>query len=448
MSVQKFIKLEKSVDWSIWIFFVRTRAQTANIWKFINFNFNAKFECLTKSVEPSYIEAAEFDAKTFEIYKTRSLVYTKALAKYEKQKTAFENIIEFIQQIISSTAAIIIHDVNAHSWNFFRVFKTRLISADNARHFEIKIKYHNLRNGSKNQNIKKWLNTWQLIYIEGRELRIEKTLKVRSIRNFIFAVMKKNHAWTITQLAQLRSLMLNETNFLTLVKDYRLYARMINIHKIHVFSHAIFSIDANEKRQTSSIRPNQNISAKGDKTSFKKQNQSFECLCGLFHWYNRCYYLNFKKRSANWSPNVEIQNKVTETLKNEKFKTKIEVFIKRSNDFEKEKRKNKDKNNKSNRTSQGVFGTGNSEIISYELNAENSSAFFVLIQSTVFSFYTYPLHSSWILNNGSDTHVCNRFMARRYRKTRDVLNEKMIADDTSKVIARSGFGQNINPTRP
>ena len=93
--------------------------------------------------------------------------------------------------------------------------------------------------------------------------------------------------------------------------------------------------------------------------------------------------------------------------------------------------KNKNKDNKLNRIFQEVFGAGSSEIISYELNAENSPASFVLIQSAVFSFYTYLLQSSWILNNEFDIHVCNRFMTGRYKKTRDVLNEKMIADDTN-----------------
>ena len=127
--------------------------------------------------------------------------------------------------------------------------------------------------------------------------------------------------------------MLDETNFLILVKDYRQYAKMTYTYKIHTFSHATFLIDANEitganeRQQMTSIRLNNN-------TSFKGQNQLSKYICGFFHWYNYCYYLNPKKRSANWSFNAEIQNKMNEILKDEKFKIKMNANIKRTNDFE------------------------------------------------------------------------------------------------------------------
>ena len=412
MSVQKSIKLEKPADWPTWISFVRTRAQTANIWDLINPD-NAKSECLTEPVEPTYVEGPQWDAQAFEIYKARSLVYTKALAKYEKQRAAFGSIVDFIQQTISSTAAIVIHDVDAHPWNLLRALKARLAPADDARHYELEVKYHNLRNGPGDQDIEKWLDTWQLIYIEGRALRVEKTLGARPIRDFILSVMKKDHAWGTTQLAQLRRLMLDETNFLTLVEDYRQYARMTYTHQTHTFSHAAFATDAagEEEQQTPPTRPNNN-------TSFKGQNQPPECVCGLLHWYNRCYYLNPKKRPANWSPNAEIQNKVNEALKDEKFKAKVNANIKRADDFEKER----NKTNEQKPSHSGAFGVGESVPSSYELDENNPPASFAVVQAAAFS--SYPLQSSWILDNGSDTHICNRTMAGRFRKTRDTLHDE------------------------
>ena len=48
---------------------------------------------------------------------------------------------------------------------------------------------------------------------------------------------------------------------------------------------------------------------------------------------------------------------------------------------------------------------------------------------SVFSTHFYPLHSSWILDNGADTHVCNRTMVHRFRKTRDAPAGGVLAGD-------------------
>ena len=73
------------------------------------------------------------------------MVHNKALAKYEKQRAFFRRIVELIQSTISSSAATVIRDVDAHPRNQLRTLKQRLAPADHARHFEPEVKYYNLR---------------------------------------------------------------------------------------------------------------------------------------------------------------------------------------------------------------------------------------------------------------------------------------------------------------
>lgn len=61
------------------------------------------------------------------------------------------------------------------------------------------------------------------------------------------------------------------------------------------------------------------------------------------------------------------------------------------------------------------------------------------MQFASFSTYKYPLQSSWILDDGSDTHVCNKLMIHRFRKTRDATEEKgLIAGDAGLRIEAYG----------
>ena len=51
-----------------------------------------------------------------------------------------------------------------------------------------------------------------------------------------------------------------------------------------------------------------------------------------------------------------------------------------------------------------------------------------LIIVIFFSAFSTPyfLQSSWILDNGSNTHICNKSMLHRFRKTKDVLTENIL----------------------
>lgn len=326
-----------------------------------------------------------------------------------------------------------IQKIDEHPWNQLRALKQRMTSADNARRYELKVKYHNLRNGSGNQDIEKYLDSWQMIYIEGRELHVKEILDTRPIRDFIFVIMKKDHTWTTAQLTQ-KTLMKKEENFQKILKNYRLYAKMTHSYKTNTYSHSTFSADANtnsnETLNSASNQPNQRSQSRDGRTNFREQNQPSKYLCGVIHYWARCYYLNLKKRSSNWSSNDEVANKINETLKNVNLKKKIEAAIKNSKDYEK-KQANK---SKQNTLFQKAFAAISTNAFSFDLDDDNLLAIFVVAQSAAYSTYEYPLLSSWILDNGSDTHICNSTMAHRYKKTRDVENESVLTDNVNTKV--------------
>jgi hypothetical protein len=139
----KQIRLNKSIDWVTWLFFVRIRAQNDEIWELIDSNIEIKSISLAKSIESIYQKSdrlKNFNQKTFDFYQSKAMLYKAKLAKYEKQFEAFKKLIQFIQSTIFNSVTILIQDVNAHSQKQLEVLKARLSSSNHAKKIIIETK--------------------------------------------------------------------------------------------------------------------------------------------------------------------------------------------------------------------------------------------------------------------------------------------------------------------
>ena len=67
----------------------------------------------------------------------------------------------------------------------------------------------------------------------------------------------------------------------------------------------------------------------GWRFSFQKKTQRSECICGNFHFYSDCYYINFINRSIGWNPDSETVKRVIEAMKNPEIKARVDHFMKK-----------------------------------------------------------------------------------------------------------------------
>lgn len=74
-------------------------------------------------------------------------MYKVKLAKYERQKEAFGELISFTQDTITAHNVTIIQKEEPHPWNIFRALKRRLAPSDETRSLEIEQEYHKLCKG-------------------------------------------------------------------------------------------------------------------------------------------------------------------------------------------------------------------------------------------------------------------------------------------------------------
>ena len=278
-TAQKNIKFEKSANWIVWLFFVRIRAQVNNIWNFVNLDVKMRPLHLIRSVESMYEETLkidQFDVNDFELYKTKTIIYKTQLTKYNIQHEIFKRLIIYIQIIIFITAVVFIQKVKTHSWNLLRALKKRFVSFNEYRRLKIEIKYWDLCRGPNNQNIDKWLNSWQLIYFESKKLHVAEMQNNRSIKNFIFSLIKKNEAWTNAHVRLINEKKKNNKLY-EIIKEFRIYNRLKLNLKLQFYSHETFSTNSHQSKNLSLV--DIKFDLKKNHNSYKKQKSSLSCVC-------------------------------------------------------------------------------------------------------------------------------------------------------------------------
>ncbi len=144
------------------------------------------------------------------------------------------------------------------------------------------------------------------------------------------------------------------------------------------------------------------------------------------HYWNKCYYLNSKKRShAEWRLDSKLRKTIDEALVvDSRLKDRINLSIKKQTSFE-QKRDEKVWENyisdANSETSKATFAV-NTDSADKDINAlfaTFSHIFANLNLKSEKSLHSYALHWFWILDNDSNTHVCNKSMKHRFRKTRE-----------------------------
>ena len=151
------------------------------------------------------------------------------------------------------------------------------------------------------------------------------------------------------------------------------------------------------------------------------------------HWWVDCTYLNPAKRPYNWHEQADPEKakRVNEAMKNSDMKDYVENAIKRAM----EKRTQNNQNNKINQTHPPE---ASSAFVADQPTNGPYYGVFTTAMTPSFAAPDYFLRSSWILDNGSETHICNKTMLHRFRKTRNAPLKAVLAGETRSKIEAIG----------
>ena len=400
MSTKKVI-LAKSADWDPWISFVQSRAINSRIWDLVNPDLPDKPQRLQPPLVPTFIippAGTPLNKDTLEIYKIQNSLYQTQLAEFERQQRAFGDLISFIQETVAAHVVTYFQKEDPHPWSILRALKLRLAPSDDARNLEIEQRYHRLCKGSGTQNIEVWLDDWRTTYTQAKKHSVAEVTGIRPVRDFLMAIRSKEPTFADTQLIMMKH-KTTGIDFYEIVEEFRQYIRLQSLHQSSKDTHSAFATKSDPS----------GASFRGQKLPSKP------CVCGDAHWLSDCPYLVPEKRTKGWK-DAEKQKKVDEALKDNRTKAWVDKVLK--------KQKEKDGKSKSTPTSTPEPQPSPAEL---EETSRVKMGAFTSVR-TAFLADTFDLHNSWILDNGSNSHVCNSTMQARFSKTHSAgPNDKLIA---------------------
>ena len=369
----KPLRLQKSANWLIWLFFVRMIAESDKIWNLINSDQDTKSAHLSKSAESKFDDSENINFDAYAKWKAKMKVYKVRMIKYEKQHEIFKPLIKHIQSTILIDVVVLIANKSSHSYNLFQMLKLRFAPTDQIKKMQIKTKYHEVCRKSENQNLNKWLNAWRETYITNKTLNVYEMIKKRPIKDFIYSIMKKDETWANAHLIIIDEEIKKDSLF-NLITKFKNHTRMKLSKKLHQNSYSTFAVSVLFR-------------------NMKQQPQ--KCLCGEMHWWIDCTYLNSAERSYNWQIDSETAKRVNEIIKNSDTKKRVENAIKHA----------MKKKNQFNQIHQLETSSA------FVVNESYYEIFITVIVSSSSLIATdYSLLSFWILDNGSKTHIYNKSM--------------------------------------
>ena len=241
-------------------------------------------------VESEFDDSGNFSMEQYARYEARKKLYKDKMKPFLKREEAFKTLVIYIQVTISAEAAVFLSNEGAHSWDLLHTSKLRYSPIDSAKKMEVEARCRELNRGSGNQEVDKWLDNWKQNYTIGVALDVAECQRERSIRDFLYSVMKVDRAWASANLAVINKAVTNDSLF-DLISEFRSHARMMASEKLHNSIHSAFS--TSEQPPQESSNQNQPVNrggrdrgrGRGDYgASFRGEKQPLECLCGVIHW--------------------------------------------------------------------------------------------------------------------------------------------------------------------
>ena len=399
--------LGKSSDWDTWLSFVRNRAEGNDIWELVNPELTERPATLERPKKPEPgqdFNSGPVDTQNYDRYKIQKKEFISELALYDRQKKALTDLVSFIQETIATQYAVNIEAEPSHPWNQLVALKRRLAPSDSSRKAELEQSNIRISKGPINQDLDKWLDEWLMIYTKAKKAGVAEVSETRPIRDFLLAIRSKAQSYADSHLITIDDKKAEDLP--NIIEGFRQFIRLIQTKTgKESETHSAFAVS--QETQETYMESTSETSFRG-----KKLVTPRTCLCGETHWFSECPYLNPEVRPANWRPDSATQTKVNEEMRREKTRDRVNKSLERNKAIAERQKKGKNK-------SKGET----SELPATPIAQPNTGTYACI--RTTFSAETYSLNGSWILDGGSNSHVCNSTMRSWFTRERSAQRENL-----------------------
>jgi hypothetical protein len=400
------VVLAKPEDWYPWIELVETAALKHKIWDFIDPATHR--DILPKLImpqEPTYSDVrppseneparlSTFEDLTagqvnrFQYLQTRFLTTEK---RFLVQEQALLDIREQIQGSVSLEAAFNYTMHCPHPYDMLIKLKARFCPSTRQREQQLRAEYQALFTLTSTQEVEIWMQRWESVVQNCREINLPDTQQDRPQHDFVRATRDRYPAFYTFQNGLL---LRNEvTEFIILISQFREHLRYEEPPESRG-RHGAFSATFQGQDSQNQASQSPSSGSGSNQSSNEGSKSSNKCICGKNHRYYFCFYLNPLKRPQNWQPDPTIQKQIDQKISQDpKLKGIIQKF---------------------------------------QLKAENKGKLPELATAMCATYFpetglissntgSWALYNSFILDSGATTHICH---------TRERFNNFRIASES------------------
>ncbi|CAD6501011.1 BgTH12-06711 [Blumeria graminis f. sp. triticale] len=390
-------------NWDQWISTIQKFALTQSIWAQIDPSSISRVPCLKYPEEPLITVVkptarliTDLAIDELRIYEFLYNRYRTELQAYKDQQRSLAFIQEFIIKTVGNYYSTISdeHDVASE----LVLLKRRLQPSGWVQQKEILSKYQFILNSPDRTDITAWVTNWQKVFTDAKRIGLPEAQGLRPTQSFLESICRIDNSfsdyWTNKLEDEARSNLQGwEERFPDGIEISEIFERTQATKAANTsLNQASFAV---YKGQNSTLNTQpESFTSSNDPCTSGPSSKKPACPCGWKHYFSECYYINKALRPNNFKPSLERQQKVDDFLKVPSNNAKVNAALKKANNFRQKQ---------------------NSE--SYESSGQNLPSIQAVAAASTASTFSqpslncsnYPLKNSFILDSGSDGHICNEF---------------------------------------
>ncbi|KAF4305397.1 Integrase catalytic core [Botryosphaeria dothidea] len=402
-----------------WFFIIQSRAKKARVYDYIDPTKDSRPQQPIAPTKPPLPTGTITDAAREE-HKWKREDYKEDKKEYDRQIRELNDLSLLVEDSVSQPLLPLLRKIeDSHPYAQLRALKARLQPSISTQQEFVLNKLRELEKPPTAQNTEKWLTQWEECVFKARSLGLSDVEGSRGVNAFLKPIMQHDLEYASPILRELR-LGTKTLDVSDVIVDYREHARQKQ------------ALTTNKTRATFAA------TLRGEEQPQKPP----KCLYGLPHWYIHCFYLNQNApdRLTDFKPNKKVQDKILKLMKNDKIKAQVETALKRGSPPTPHTKGNKDKGKEPKPDAPA------SEDNSDDEQGSIKSFPAIVAQSFATQRDSRPttLELSWIADTGTTHHVCNRYMRKRFTKTRNAGPDDFVICGNTRVPIKSFGNVTVN----
>jgi Reverse transcriptase (RNA-dependent DNA polymerase)/Pol polyprotein, beta-barrel domain len=396
-------------NWDLWLSDIRRIAKAYDIWDHINPDFANS----TDLVEPPKPSPQDLFGRPIEqldegqriAWKDHIDNHKRKLEQYDRKKKAMANLEARIGSTVSLKCQKMIQKLSTAKEILVRL-RERVAPTDYARELNVTSRLRKHLAIQRNSDVLDWIDQYESILEDAKELNIPDVQNGRDARDFIQAVKAYDSQfagyWSNTLEVQLKEGKPVLTAY-KLAQHFRDQVRVSLGYKTNMTKATFAAVFQGEKAP--SERRSSTSTKNGNESNPDKPKNGWrpKCLCSERHYYTECAYLNQKARPAGWTGDPTVMASINEAMeKDPDLRPRINRKLEATERAKARSGASEEMEPKSGKSTAAAATCAVSLRQQPQYEAPQASVAAVSPSNS----NDYQLRDSFILDSGSDTNIC------------------------------------------